>query len=374
MIYHTRRVFIERTLFIVFITQTNYTYIIYMEITNDSVARLRELLSEKENQNIVLVVHTNPDGDALGSSMAWRSILQRMGHNVTVVAPNKYPYFLEWMDGVTEMINFRNHTEAVEVAVEVADIIFCLDFNTPSRLEELGETIKGNQTAKKVLIDHHLSPSVEDFDLVFSFPEESSTCFVLYSIIEKMMGVEAFDKKVSELIYVGMMTDTGNFSFANLTPDLYRALAVLVGSGISVPEICNRVYNSFSEDRARLFGYVLNRKMRIMQGGRVAFMSLTEREMREHNFQQGDSEGFVNYPLTIQKMKVSVMFLAQRKFIRVSLRSRGDVDVNLFARKYFDGGGHKNAAGGKSFVSMQETIDHFCESIKEFAADGGLDG
>ncbi|MFR9567114.1 MAG: DHH family phosphoesterase, partial [Rikenellaceae bacterium] len=118
-----------------------------MEITNDSVARLRELLSEKENQNIVLVVHTNPDGDALGSSMAWRSILQRMGHNVTVVAPNKYPYFLEWMDGVTEMINFRNHTEAVEVAVEVADIIFCLDFNTPSRLEELGETIKGNQTA-----------------------------------------------------------------------------------------------------------------------------------------------------------------------------------------------------------------------------------
>ena len=140
----------------------------------------------------------------------------------------------------------------------------------------------------------------------------------------------------------------------------------------SIPEIHNNVYNAYTEGRARLFGYVINRKMEIIQDGTVAYMSLMENEMRRFQFQQGDSEGFVNYALTIKKMKMSAMFLAHRKFIRVSLRSRGDVDVNLFARKYFNGGGHKNAAGGKSFVSMQETIDHYIKSVKEFAQDGHL--
>jgi phosphoesterase RecJ-like protein len=171
---------------------------------------------------------------------------------------------------------------------------------------------------------------------------------------------------------VGIMTDTGNFAYSFLTPELFRAVAVLVGTGISIPDIHNNVYNAYTEGRARLFGYAINRKMEIIQDGTVAYMSLMENEMRRFQFQQGDSEGFVNYALTIKKMKMSAMFLAHRKFIRVSLRSRGDVDVNLFARKYFNGGGHKNAAGGKSFVSMQETIDHYIKSVKEFAQDGHL--
>ena len=156
------------------------------------------------------------------------------------------------------------------------------------------------------------------------------------------------------------------------TDELFRAVAVLVEKGISIPEIHTNVYNAYTEGRARLFGYVINRKMEIIQDGTVAYMSLMENEMRRFQFQQGDSEGFVNYALTIKKMMMSAMFLAHRKFIRVSLRSRGDVDVNLFARKYFNGGGHKNAAGGKSFVSMQETIDHYIKSVKEFAQDGHL--
>ncbi len=343
-----------------------------MEIQNESIVALRSILESKSNQNIVLVAHTNPDGDALGSTMGWAKVLRREGHSVTVIAPNKYPYFLEWMDGVAEMPNFKHHAEVVEAAVNAADIIFCMDFNTTSRLEGLGDLIQNNATAKKVLIDHHLAPDEESFDLVFSYPEESSTCFVVYTIIEKLLGTEAIDKSVAELLYVGMMTDTGNFSFAKLSPALYRALAVLVESGANVPEINNRVYNSSSEGRARLFGYVINRKMKFIKNNTVAFMSLTEREMREHNFQQGDSEGFVNYPLTVASMKMSVMFLAQRKFIRVSMRSRGDIDVNVFARKYFGGGGHKNASGGKSFVTMRETIDYFLESIEEFSRDGGL--
>jgi len=178
---------------------------------------------------------------------------------------------------------------------------------------------------------------------------------------------------MAEALYVGMMTDTGNFSFSFLTPALYRALAVLVEKGIDVAGIHNSVYNGYTEDRARLFGYAIHRKMNIIQEGTAAYMSLTEAEMRRYRFQQGDSEGFVNYPLTIKKMKMSAMFLGHHKFIRVSLRSRGDVDVNLFARKYFDGGGHKNAAGGKSYVSMDETIAHYIRSVEEFACEGGLD-
>ncbi len=345
-----------------------------MEIVQSDIIALRELLNRGAAQNIVIVAHTNPDGDALGSSLAWSQILQRLGHKVTCIAPNNYPYFMGWMTGIKELKNFKHHPEEVSAAVAESDIIFCLDFNTTTRLEALGETLSSNTTAKKVLIDHHLSPNVEEFDIVFSFPEESSTCFVLYSVIEQLFGVEVIDSVVAELIYVGMMTDTGNFSFAKLSSELYRALAVLVEAKIDIPKINNYVYNSFSEGRARLFGYVLNRKMKFIEEGTVSYMSLTEREMREHGFQQGDSEGFVNYPLTVAKMKISALFMAQRKFIRVSLRSRGNIDVNLFSRKYFGGGGHKNAAGGKSFATMAETIAHFTKSIEEFAADGGLDG
>lgn len=345
-----------------------------MQINETDIQKLRELLGSKAEQNVVIVAHTNPDGDALGSTLAWSLILQRMGHKTTCIAPNKYPYFMGWMTGIEDYKNFKHNSEEVTAAVAQADLIFCLDFNTTSRLEALGDTILSNSTAKKILIDHHLNPDRESFDIVFSYPEESSTCFVLYSVIEAALGLDVIDTTVAELIYTGMMTDTGNFSFAKLSPALYRALAVFAEKGIDIPKINNYVYNSFSEGRARLFGYVVNRKMKFIEDGTVAYMSLTEREMREHSFQQGDSEGFVNYPLTVAKMKVSALFMAQRKFIRVSLRSRGDIDVNLFSRKYFGGGGHKNAAGGKSFVSMQETIDYFERSIAEFAADGGLNG
>lgn len=342
-----------------------------MELSKERIESLRELLAPK-NRKIVIVAHTNPDGDAVGSSLAWAEALRGMGHAVTCVVPNKYPYFLDWMQGIDEIVVFKNDTEGHAArAIAEADILFCLDFNAVSRLEILSGTIEANTTARRVLIDHHLSPD-PDFDLSFSYPDSSSTCFLVYSIIEALFGTDAITRRMAEALYVGIMTDTGNFAYSFLTPGLFRAVAVLVGKGISIPDIHNNVYNAYTEGRARLFGYAINRKMEIIQDGTVAYMSLMESEMRRFQFQQGDSEGFVNYALTIKKMKMSAMFLAHRKFIRVSLRSRGDVDVNLFARKYFNGGGHKNAAGGKSFVSMQETIDHYIRSVKEFAEEGHL--
>ena len=256
-------------------------------------------------------------------------------------------------------------------AVRSADIIFCLDFHTMSRLDGLSDVIEENQHAKRVLIDHHLDP-MEDFDLMISYPEASSTCYLMALIIEKLYGVESITKSMAENLFVGMMTDTGNFAFSTITPDLFRVVSILVNTGIHVPTIHNNVYNSFSEGRARLFGYVINRKMKIFHNGTVAHMSLTSEEMKRFWFQQGDSEGFVNYPLTIKKMKMSAMFTEHSDFIRVSLRSRGDIDVNLFAQRYFNGGGHKNAAGGKSYLSMADTIKHYEKCVKEYAAEGRL--
>ena len=342
-----------------------------MELSKERIESLRELLAPA-NRKIVIVAHTNPDGDAVGSSLAWAEVLRGMGHEVTCIVPNKYPYFLDWMPGIGQVVVFKNDTAGDAVrAIAEADLLFCLDFNAVSRREILSDTIEANTTARRVLIDHPLSPDGH-FDLSFSYPDSSSTCFLVYSIIEALFGTDAITRQMAEALYVGIMTDTGNFAYSFLTPELFRAVAVLVEKGISIPELHNNVYNAYTEGRARLFGYVINRKMEIIQDGTVAYMSLMENEMRRFQFQQGDSEGFVNYALTIKKMKMSAMFLAHRKFIRVSLRSRGDVDVNLFARKYFNGGGHKNAAGGKSFVSMQETIDHYIKSVKEFAQDGHL--
>ncbi len=342
-----------------------------MKIQQENILRLRELLAQP-GQRVVILSHTNPDGDAVGSSLAWAELLRTMGHRVTCIVPNKYPYFLDWMPGIDQVVVFKTDAEGrAAAAIAEADLIFCLDFNAVTRLENLTETLESNTRARRILIDHHLSPDPH-FDLSFSFPESSSTCFLVYSIIEALCGVDVITQRMAECLYVGMMTDTGNFAFSFLTPELFRAVAVLIEKGLQIPDIHNSVYNAYTEGRARLFGYAINRKMELIEDGTVAYMSLLESEMRRFQFQQGDSEGFVNYALTIKKVKMSAMFLAHRKFIRVSLRSRGDVDVNLFARRYFNGGGHKNAAGGKSFVSMRETIDHYIRSVREFAEEGHL--
>ncbi len=341
-----------------------------MHIGNDKIEELSNLLQTP--QRIVILSHTNPDGDAIGSSLAWAEILRKQGHRVDCIVPNKYPYYLDFMPNCQSIINYKNDTEGrASEAVRSADIIFCLDFHTMSRLEGLSDLIDENQRARRVLIDHHLNP-VEDFDIMISYSEASSTCYLVALLVERMYGSEAISRTMAENLFVGMMTDTGNFAFSSVTPDLFRVVSLLAATGISIPDIHNFVYNSFSEGRARLFGYVINRKMKIFHNGTVAHMSITADEMKRFWFQQGDSEGFVNYPLTIKKMKMSAMFTEHSDFIRVSLRSRGDIDVNVFAQRYFHGGGHKNAAGGKSFMSMPETLKFYEKCIKEYAAEGML--
>ncbi len=339
-----------------------------MNINKERVEELRNLLAEPKK--IVVVGHTNPDGDAIGSSLALAEVLIARGHSVTCLLPNNYPYYLRWIPKSDDIIIYRNNNEHLaDKAIAEAEVIVCADMNSLTRADELGASVATNTTAKRVLIDHHLFPA-DCFDIVFSYPESSSTAFLMYTIIVALYGAEAVNQTIATQLYVGIMTDTGNFAFSNLSPELFQAVAALSATGIDIPQIYNNVYNSFTEGRAKLFGYTINRKMKTLLGGKVAYMSLTEEEMRRYWFQQGDNEGFVNYPLSIKKMKMSAMFTAQQGFIRVSLRSRGDVDVDTFARRYFNGGGHKNAAGGKSFVSMDETIAHYIKSVNEYHEEG----
>ena len=339
-----------------------------MNFEKNKIEALRELFAVPKR--VVIVGHTNPDGDAIGSSLALAEVLTARGHKVTCALPNNYPYYLKWIPNSERIIIYKNDEQHLtEKALDEAEIIICADMNSLTRADALGEEVAKRNSAKRVLIDHHLFPA-EGFDIMFSYPDLSSTAFLMYSIIVALYGKEAITPTVATQLYVGIMTDTGNFAFSALTPELFEAVAALSATGIDIPQIYNNVYNSFTEGRAKLFGYAINRKMKTLLGGRVAYMSLTEEEMRRFWFQQGDNEGFVNYPLTIKKMRMSAMFTEQHGFIRVSLRSRGEVDVNTFARRYFNGGGHKNAAGGKSFVSMEETIQHYIDSVKEYHEEG----
>ena len=339
-----------------------------MKLSQENLEILRTMVSGAPKK-VVILSHTNPDGDAIGSSIAWGEALKHAGHTVSCIVPNKYPYYLGWMTGAENVLLYNQDSEQAAKVIAEAELIFCLDFHSISRLDALGEEVTRNTSAKRVLMDHHLDPS-EQFDVMFSHPESSSTAYLVYCIMTALWGEKSITKEQAEVLYVGMMTDTGNFSFSTLTPDLFRAVAVLAETGIDIPKIYNNVYNSFTEGPARLFGYVINHKMKTLRKGTVAHLSITEEEMRRFWFQQGDSEGFVNYPLTIKKMKMSAIFVEHHDFIRVSLRSRGKVDVNIFAARYFNGGGHKNAAGGKSFVSMEETIRRFEQAVEEYAAEG----
>ena len=336
----------------------------------DKIERLKEYLAGAPKR-IVTVTHTNPDGDAIGSSLAWAEVLRKMGHSVSCLVPNRHPAFLDWMPGIGQMIVAKEMPEEAAKAVAEAEVIFVMDLNKIDRLDSLTEAIEANLTAPRILIDHHLMPPNE-YALQFSFPHLCSTAYVTYNIITALAGVEAISVSVAENLYAGIMTDTGNFAFSFLTPDLMRSVAVLLERGLDIPKVNTAVYNSYTASRVKLLGYSLGRKMELIENGRAAYIDLSEREMRRYNFQLGDSEGFVNYPLTIVGVKISALFIETRKFIRVSLRSRGDVvDVNMFARRYFGGGGHKNAAGGKSFVSLAETVEHFKRAAAEYLAELG---
>lgn len=326
----------------------------------DPFVKFAQLL--KKTRKIVIVTHWNPDGDAIGSSLALYHFLKKTGKDVKCIVPNSFPEFLQWMPGASTIINYEaQETKALKL-LQNAELIFALDFNSFKRLEKLGEWLS-KTSAKKVLIDHHREP--EKFaDLYFHDIHASSTCELVYEFIAGLKAKSLIDKKIAACLYTGLMTDTGSFKFASVNSKTHQILADLLTTGLQPHEIHSAVYDNYSPHRLRLFGYALSEKLRILKDHPVAYFCLKADELKRFEFQKGDTEGLVNYPFMIKGIKVCALFSESEGQVKISFRSKGKVDVNTFARKYFEGGGHLNAAGGKSKESLNATEQKFLEVVK----------
>ena len=324
----------------------------------DSFPKFKALL--KKSNNIVIVTHYNPDGDAMGSSLALYNYLIKVGKNVTVITPNDYPEFLQWLPGNKKVLEFHNNQKKAATIISKSDLIFTLDFNNYSRLEGLVELLQ-NSTAKKVLIDHHQQPD-NYATLMFHDVKACSTCELVYEFIAGLGGKKLIDKNIAACLYTGIMTDTGSFRFDSVTPKTHLILADLLSTGLHPSDIHSAIYDTYSESRVKLLGYCLTEKMVVMSEYQTAYISLTDKELKHYSHQKGDTEGIVNYPFSIKGIKFCAFFSESEGKIKISFRSKGKFDVNQFARKHFNGGGHINAAGGRGSVSDLDT------TVKEFLA------
>lgn len=321
---------------------------------------LKELLTTPKQ--IAIVAHKSPDGDAIGSSLGLYHYLLSKGHSVDVVMPNDYPSFLKWMPGNEKIVLHEGNEQQAEALVNRAEVLFCLDFNTPSRAFGLEQIIQTSKNVK-VMIDHH--PQPDGFvDYLLSDMSSCSTAQLVHRFAE-LMGDKIPNKASAECLYCGIMTDSGSFRYPSVTPETHRVVADFLELGVKQNEIYNLVYSNGSEQRLRLLGYCIDDKLSVIQDCSTAYISLTLDEKKKFNFQQGDTEGTVNYPLSIEGINFSAIFIEAEEFVKISFRSIGDFDVNQFARAHFNGGGHRNAAGGRSDLSMVDTIAKFEKLVKE---------
>ena len=321
-------------------------------IANESVSTARHLIESA--QRIVTISHMSPDGDAVGSSLAARHLLRALGKQVTTVLPNHFPAFFGWMNGASDILIYENDNKAVQTAIVEADLVILLDLNSLKRINGVKPLVEQSK-APKLLIDHHLDP--EQFtDVIVSYPNISSTSELLYALIVQMGWGDRIDKACAEAIYVGMMTDTGNFSYTSQQPEIYAIISELLKIGIDKDDIYRRVYTNYSEKRMRLMGYCLLNKMKIYPKQHTAVISLTKEELERFDFHVGDTEGFVNIPLSIDGINRSVFVREEEKKVKLSFRSQGAVPVNTIAAQHFGGGGHLNAAGGESYLSIAQTL------------------
>lgn len=302
---------------------------------------------------ILLTGHISPDGDALGASLGLYHFLFNMGKKVVVMVPNRYPGFFNWMPGIDGVVIMEEaKAESVRIIKE-SDLIFCIDYNSLDRVNGMKPIIEQSK-AKKIMIDHHLNPEIP-CDVVISHPEVSSSSELMFRFICRMGYYEELSRQSAECLYTGMMTDTGGFTYNSNDREIYTIIGYLLDKGIDKDEIYNRVFNTYSENRLRLLGYCLT-KMEVLDGCNAAIICVTQEELIRFNHKVGDTEGFVNIPMQIANVNKSVFVREDKDKIKLSFRSQGDVPVNIMAEK-FGGGGHKNAAGGESYVSMQETLD-----------------
>jgi len=318
----------------------------------------------EESNDFVIVTHLSPDGDAIGSSLALAHFLKFLKKKVTVIVPNAYSDFLKWMPGVGQIINFQEKQAFAEGVIAGTDLIFALDFNALQRLGDMGVAVE-NSPAYKILVDHH--PNPEDFaDLVISYPQIASTSEMIFRLICRMGYFTDISEACAECIYTGMMTDTGAFTYNSNSAEIYSIVSELIKKGVNKDKIYNKVYNNFTADRFRLMGYALNEKMKIYPEYGTALITLTLGELNRFHYKTGDTEGLVNMPLAIENIIFSVFIKEDTDKIKLSFRSQGSFPANQFASNHFGGGGHLNAAGGESFLTMAETIEKFENLLPQY--------
>ncbi|PQA58319.1 DHH family phosphoesterase [Siphonobacter curvatus] len=315
-------------------------------------------------QRVVITTHYNPDADALGSSLGWAGYLRKKGHTVRVITPSEAPRFLAWMPGNEDVIEFSQRTVALAAqTVAAADVIFCLDFNALARLHDL-EAIIRNSPLPKVMIDHHHHP--EDFaSIVISEPTAAATAQLIYQLINELGGKELLDVAIGECLYAGLMTDTGSFRHPSTNPAVHRMAAELIELGVNTNRIHRLIFDNNSLGRMQFLGYVLSQKLNVLPAYRAAYVALTAEELKRFNSQTGDTEGVVNYILSIENVVMAVLLIERDREVKLSFRSVGDVAVNEFARKHFNGGGHRNAAGGRTQESLDEAVTRLISLLPE---------
>ncbi|MDR2122892.1 MAG: bifunctional oligoribonuclease/PAP phosphatase NrnA [Flavobacteriaceae bacterium] len=322
---------------------------------------IRGLLKTKKN--ILILTHQNPDGDAIGSSLGLQHFLTNLNIRSTIIVPNEFPKFLKWMPNAKNIIIGEYRTKFTEIAFNTADLIFCLDFNTASRINHL-ESKLNESKAVKILIDHHQEP--DPFNYTYSDTSQPATCQMVYKFIEALGEDSKIDKNIAYCLYTGMLTDTGGFRFRNTTAETHRIIASLMEKGVYPDIVASHILDCNTPERLKLLGTVLD-SIELIPEKKTAILSLTREQLLKFKYQKGDTEGFVNYGLSIINVNFSAFFMEdlQHDFIKISFRSKGQFDVNQFSRKYFNGGGHINAAGGRSELSLEDTVIKFKTIIEK---------
>ena len=324
-------------------------------LTDDQLAQLSQLISDA--QNIIITCHQSADGDAIGSSLGWAEYLKLQGKEPTIIVPDMYPDYLQWMPNSEKILRYDKHKEQADLLFRLADLVFCLDYNSPSRVDEMQESLISTK-AQRVLIDHHLDPDVPAV-LTISHPEMSSASELVFRIVWQMGGFEQLSKHFAVPIYCGMMTDTGGFTFNSNDSAIFYIISLLLTKGINKDRIYRNVYHNFSENRLRLTGFVMYERLVVDAQRHASYYALRRSDLKRFHFVKGDAEGLVNMPLQIKGHKLSISLredTERNNLVWVSLRSVDQFPCNKMAAEFFNGGGHLNASGGRLFCSIDEAV------------------
>ncbi len=316
------------------------------------------------SRKVVIIMHQKPDADAMGSSLGLFHFLKQLGHQVTVISPTNWAEWLKWMPGCQDVIDYEFSTEKASAVLDQAEWVFCLDFNNMARTRSMASRLRKLKCVK-ILIDHHQQPESECFTYGASDTAKSSTSEMVYDLIIGSGYKELIDLDIAACLYAGVMADTGSFRFPGASAAVHRMVAVLKDTGLNHTQIHEDLFDNFLENRLRFIGYVLQSKMDIFYEYNAALIAIPWKDLVRFEIKTGDTEGLVNYPLSIQGIKMAALIIDRDEEVKCSFRSKGDFDVNTFARKYFDGGGHLNAAGGRSSDSLDQTVQRFIAALKE---------